>query len=33
MANDDFDTIGYGTITFQSGKKDNIVMIIAIDIK
>jgi hypothetical protein len=33
MANDDFDTLGYGTITFQSGKKDGIVMIIAIDIK
>lgn len=33
MANDDFDTIGYGTLTFQTGKNDNIAMNINIETK
>jgi hypothetical protein len=33
MANDDFESIGYGTIIFQSGKNDNYLMIINIDTK
>jgi hypothetical protein len=33
MANDDFDAIGYGTITFQTGKNDNLILIVNIDIK
>jgi hypothetical protein len=33
MANDDFEAIGYGTLTFQTGKNDNIIMVIAVDTK
>lgn len=31
MANDDFQSVGYGSILFQSAKKDNNCMIITVD--
>lgn len=33
MANDDFDSIGYGSLTFQTGKSDALLMAITIDFK
>jgi hypothetical protein len=33
MANDDFEAIGYGTLTFQTGKNDNILMVVSVDTK
>lgn len=33
MANDDFQAIGYGTITFQTAKNDALALIVTIDFK
>jgi hypothetical protein len=33
MANDDFDALGYATLTFQTGKNDAIAMLVAVDVK
>lgn len=33
MANNDFSSLGYGTIIFQTGKNDNNMMIVNIDTK